>query len=75
MVILNPPTMTLYADLRIRTLTKVLHGAAEASSPIRRKKNSKKGFPIWNENIAASVKVSKEAHFALRHDGRTRGGY
>ena len=45
--ILHPPSTALDADKYVKTLTKVLHVEAEATSPIRRKRKSKKGFPIW----------------------------
>ena len=41
---LLPPLCALDADICVRSLTKVLHVAAKAASPLEHKKGSRKGF-------------------------------
>ena len=67
------PLSALDADLCVRSLTKVLHVAAKAASPLQRKKRSRKEFPIWNERVAAAVQSSKAAHYRWKRAGCPRG--
>ena len=66
------PLSDLDADMCVRSLTNVMHLAAKAASPSPRKKRSKKGFPIWNEAVAAAVPRSKMAHYQWKCAGRPR---
>ena len=43
-----------------------------AASPSQRKKRFRKGFPIWNERVAAAVQSSKAAHYRWKRAGRPR---
>lgn len=70
---LNPPSSHLDADISVRTITSILDGAAKAASPLPRKKKSKKGYPIWNDKVAAAVQMSKKAHYEWKRAGRPRG--
>ena len=70
---LKPPSSSLDADTCVRTITSILNGAAKAASPLPRKKKSKKGYPIWNDTVAAAVQMSKKAHYEWKRAGRPRG--
>ena len=70
---LLPPLSALDADLCVLSLTKVLHVAAKAASPLQCKKRSRKGFPIWNERVAAAVQSSKTAHYRWKRASCPRG--
>ena len=51
----HPPSSLPDADMCVPTITSVMSGAVKAASPEPRRKWSKKGFPIWNDMVSATV--------------------
>ena len=61
---------SLDAELLVRTISSTLRKASEMSCPERKKRKTKKGFPVWNDRIATAVHNSKVAQFEWKKAGK-----